>query len=235
MPPIRTSTRKKNATRVSLIASLIFHTLVIGALAYFAAREGLLGKQLRTIAISMAPKEKPPEPEKPKEPEKLPDPVAEPQPQPEATPQPVTPPPANANRATPPPSTTAPPPAAPPPAAIASFSFSDGAKAVESTSDPVQLYRSFVEFSFRSKWLRPEGISDESFVAEVEVSIDPSGRVQGSTWRSGSGNTRWDNSIRQAIAATTAISRPPPKGFPDRFTVRFDVVTEADASSLGTP
>jgi hypothetical protein len=66
--------KKKHAAKVSLIASLIFHVVVIGALAWFAAREGLLGKQLKTIAVSMAPKEKKPEPEKPKEPEKKPDP-----------------------------------------------------------------------------------------------------------------------------------------------------------------
>jgi hypothetical protein len=40
---------------------------------------------------------------------------------------------------------------------------------------------------------------------------------------------------RCAVSATTALSRPPPKGFPDRFIVRFDVVTEADASGIATP
>lgn len=232
MIPLR---KKKHAAKVSLIASLIFHVVVIGALAWFAAREGLLGKQLKTIAVSMAPKEKKPEPEKPKEPEKKPDPTPQPQAQPQPTVQPTTPPPATTQRATPPPSVTAPLAVAPPAVGLNSFSFSDGAKAVESTSDPVQLYRSFVEFSIRSKWLRPEGIADDSFVAEVELNVDPSGRILGSTWRSGSGNSRWDDSVRRAVAATTALSRPPPKGFPDRFTVRFDVVTEADASGLATP
>ncbi len=227
--------KKKHAAKVSLIASLIFHVVVIGALAWFAAREGLLGKQLKTIAVSVAPKEKKPEPEKPKEPEKKPEPTPQPQRQPEPTVQPTTPPPATTQRATPPPAVTAPPAVAPPAVGLNSFSFSDGAKAVESTSDPVQLYRSFVEFSIRSKWLRPEGIPDDAFVAEVELNVDTSGRILGSTWRSGSGNSRWDDSVRRAVAATTALSRPPPKGFPDRFIVRFDVVTEADASGLATP
>lgn len=227
--------KKRHATKVSLIASLIFHVVVIGTLAWFAAREGFLGKQLKTIAVSMAPKEKKPEPEKPKEPEKKPDPIPEPERTPQPTVQPTTPPPANANRTVPPPSLTAPPAVAPPPVGLSSFSFSDGAKAVESTSDPVQLYRSFVEFSLRSKWLRPEGLADEAFVAEVELNVDPSGRILGSSWRSGSGNTRWDDSVRKAVAATTALSRPPPKGFPDRFLVRFDVVAEVDANGLSTP
>ncbi len=193
------------------------------------------GKVLPEIAVSMAPKEKKPEPEKPKEPEKKPEPTPQPQRQPEPTVQPTTPPPATTQRATPPPSVTAPPAVAPPAVGLNSFSFSDGAKAVESTSDPVQLYRSFVEFSIRSKWLRPEGIPDDAFVAEVELNVDPSGRILGSTWRSGSGNSRWDDSVRRAVSATTALSRPPPKGFPDRFIVRFDVVTEADASGIATP
>lgn len=226
---------KKHAAKVSLIASLIFHVVVIGALAWFAAREGLLGKQLKTIAVSMAPKEKKPEPEKPKEPEKKPEPPPQAQKQPEPTVQPTTPPPATAQRPTTTPSVTAPPAVAPPAVGLNSFSFSDGAKAVESTTDPVQLYRSFVEFSIRSKWLRPEGIADEAFVAEVELNVDSTGRIVGSNWRSGSGNNRWDDSVRRAVAATTALSRPPPKGFPDRFIVRFDVVTEADASGLATP
>lgn len=228
--------RKKHAAKVSLLASALFHVVLVGALAWFAAREGYLGTQLRTIAVSMAPKPKPPEPEKPKEPEKKPEPPPEPKaptPQP-ATQPPVAPPPtrpgpANAN--------AAPPPVAPPANSLPAFAFSDGAKAVESTSDPVQLYRAFVEFSLRSKWLRPEGLDDAAFVAEVDLAIDPSGKVLGHTWRSGSGNPRWDDSVRRALAATTALSRPPPRDFPGRFLVRFDVVAEADASGvgLGTP
>jgi len=229
-------TRKKHAAKVSLVASAIFHVVVIGALAWFAAREGYLGKQLRTIAVSMAPKPKPPEPEKPKEPEKKPEPTPEPKP---ATPQPATLPPATQTppRTAPANANAAPPPVAPPANSLPAFAFSDGAKAVESTSDPVQLYRAVVEFSLRSKWLRPDDLDDGAFVAEVDLAIDPSGRILGHTWKSGSGNARWDESVRRALAATTALSRPPPRDFPARFTVRFDVVAEADATGvgLGTP
>jgi len=85
--------KKKHATKVSLIVSTVFHGFIIGALIFFAAREGYLGKQLKTIAVTMAPKEKPPEPEKPKEPEK-----------------PVEPPPEQAKPAEPPPQVVAAPP-----------------------------------------------------------------------------------------------------------------------------
>lgn len=228
--------KKKHATQVSLVVSTVFHGLVLAALGFFAAREGYLGKQLRTIAVTMAPKEKPPEPEKPKVPEKPPEPPPEVERPPETPTPSVQPPPtslpAAANTAPPP---VAPAGAAPPPVGLPSFSFSDGAKAVVTTSDPIQLYKSFVEFSFRSKWIRPEGIDDKSFVAEVEVEVSPTGKVLGSTWKRGSGGTQWDESVRRAVNQTTSLSRPPPKGFPGTFLVRFDVVEEVDANSLSVP
>jgi len=42
---------------------------------------------------------------------------------------------------------------------------------------------------------------------------------------SGSGDARWDNSVKSAVAQVKAISKPPPKNFPDKFVVRFDVET----------
>lgn len=225
--------KKKHAPKVSLIVSAIFHGGIIATLVFFAAREGYLGKQLKTIAVTMAPKEKPPEPEKPKEPEK---PV---EPPPEA-PKPTEPPPEVPTHRqtiapTAPPATRSAPAAAPPPVGLPSFSFSDGAKAVESNSDPVQLYQNFVEFSLRSKWLRPDGVADQDYVAEVEVRITPAGQITSSTWKRGSGHAVWDESIRRAIAQTPALSRPPPKGFPGQFLVRFDVVEEVDANSFPLP
>src|SRR6266404_6906017 len=77
--------KKQNSARVNLIISLVFHSVLISALFFFAAREGLLGKQLKKIAITMVPKEKPPE--KPKEPEPKPQPAEPETPQPAQTPQ----------------------------------------------------------------------------------------------------------------------------------------------------
>lgn len=233
MTPHRSRRKKKHATEVSLVVSVVFHGLIIGALVFLAAREGYLGKQLKTIAVTMVPKEKPPEPEKPKEPEKPVQPPAE-TPKPDEPPPVVATPPPTTLPTAPPPVATA-PPAAPPPVGLPSFNFSDGAKAVESSSDPVQLYKRFVEFSLRSKWLRPEGIDDKQFIAEVEVNINPAGQVLGSAWKRSSGHGDWDESVKRALAQTTALSRPPPKGFPTQFLVRFDVVEEVDANSLVLP
>lgn len=225
--------KKKHAPKVSLIVSAIFHGGIIAALMFFAAREGYLGRQLKTIAVTMAPKEKPPEPEKPKEPEKPVQPPAEvPKP---TEPPPVIPTPQPTVTSTAPPPVRTAPASAPPPVGLPSFSFSDGAKAVESNSDPVQLYKNFVEFSLRSKWLRPEGVADKDYVAEVELSITPAGKITGSAWKRGSGNSVWDETVRRAVSQTTALSRPPPKGFPGQFLVRFDVVEEVDANALDLP
>ena len=102
------------------------------------------------------------------------------------------------------------------------FDF-EGGKAVETTSDPDVLYKGFVEYTLRSRWNRPEGIADSYYVAEVEVTVDREGRLLSSTWKKGSGDARWDNSVKKALADTRSIGRPPPKGFPEKVVVRFDV------------
>ena len=107
--------------------------------------------------------------------------------------------------------------------ALPSFQFSDGAHEVESISDPSDIYKALVEHTLRSRWNRPEDMADDNFVAEVEVTIDPSGRVRDYHWMTGSGDARWDNSVKAVLAQTKVISRAPPKGFPEKFTVRFDV------------
>jgi TonB family protein len=126
---------------------------------------------------------------------------------------------------------TTPPPAdsgpavAPAAVALPSFEFSDGAHQVQSISDPNGIYKGLVEHTLRSRWNRPDDIADDNYVAEIELTVDPSGKVKSSRWLSGSGDSRWDNSVKEVIAQTKVLSRPPPKGFPEKFTVRFDVET----------
>jgi hypothetical protein len=45
--------KRRNSSRVNLLISLVFHGAIVLALVYFAAREGLLGKQLRKIAVEI--------------------------------------------------------------------------------------------------------------------------------------------------------------------------------------
>jgi TonB family protein len=109
-----------------------------------------------------------------------------------------------------------------PPTLDASF-FGDGAKTVVEVSDPKLIYKGTVERALRSNWDRPEDIKDDEFVAEVELSIDKNGKVTDSRWLKVSGESRWDKSVKAAVAATRAVGAPPPTGFPGKFVARFDV------------
>jgi len=225
--------KEPKVSKLSAAISLVFHALIIGGLVFFAAREGMLGKQLKKIAVTMVPKEKPPEPPKEKPPEKRPEKAPETKPKDEPAkmeaPKVAQPPPAEPRG----PTATAPPAVAPsiapPAAAIPGFEF-EGGKIVESSSDPKILYKGFVEYTLRSAWKRPDNVADASYVAEVEVAIDPAGRIIDSQWKKGSGDAAWDQSVRQVVAQTKSVGRPPPRGFPEKVLVRFDVQVEADAS-----
>src|ERR1700742_1521902 len=145
--------KKKNSSKVNLTISFVFHVLLVGVLLFFAAREGLLGKKIQKISVEMVkekPPEKPKEPEKPKvEPPKVETPKVEPPKVVEET------------KPTPPP-VAAPPVVAPPAAEVPSFEF-EGGKAVNSESDPVQLYKGYIEYVLRSKWNRPDNMEDDNY------------------------------------------------------------------------
>jgi len=223
MLPQAPQPKANNSTRVNLLLSLFFHLLIVAVLVFFAARQGFLGEQLKKITIQMV-QEKPPE--KPKEPEK---PKAEP-PQP-APPKTIeapkvataqTEPPKEISAAPPPSIAIAPAAVAPPAADLPSFVFGGG-QAVQTSSNPVQLYKGSVEHAFLSKWHRPGGMADDNYVAEVEVAVDQQGQISNPVWKKSSGDARWDDSVRQAVAETRKLDRPPPSEFPARFLVRFDV------------
>ena len=220
MHPQTKPAKKRNSAKVNLLISLTFHGTIIVLLTVFAAREGLLGKQLQKITVELV-KQKPPE--KPKEPEKPKDEPPPPQ-QIAAKAPPMEVPKAAAVAPSP---VTAPPPSTGPvvaPAAmeIPSLVF-DGGVAVQTSSDPVELYRGSLEYSLRSRWNRPSDLADDTFVAEVEVAVAKDGAISSPSWKKTSGNSKWDASVRAAVAATKSMDRPPPKGFPDHVLVRFDV------------
>src|SRR5271169_6044495 len=132
--------KKRNSSKINLTLSIIFHTALVVVLFFFAARQGILGKKLKEITVTMAPKEKKPEPPK----EKPAEPKVE-QPKPAEAPKMATAAPPRVETVAPPPPTEAAPSVAPAPAVISSFEFNDGAKAVQSESDPNALYKGIVE------------------------------------------------------------------------------------------
>jgi TonB family protein len=211
--------KKVNSSKVNLTISFIFHGILILVIFFFAAREGMLGKKLKQLSVTMT-REKKPEPPK----EKPPEPKVE-TPKTETAKMNVPQPKVDTASAPPPPAGLVPPAAAPPAVSLPAFSFSDGAKTVETISDPNGIYKALVEHTLRSRWNRPDDIADDTYVAEVQLSIDSKGRVADSRWLKGSGDKRWDDSVKAVIAQAKTMSRPPPKGFPENFQVRFDVET----------
>jgi hypothetical protein len=216
--------KPRNSSKVNLLISLTFHTILVLAVFYLAARTGALGDKFKRYAISLEkPAEKPKEPAKPK-------PVEPPKAAPPTVADPIKPVETKIAAQAPPPVATmaAPPSIAPPPAETAPFIF-EGGKLVESSSDPVQLYVGLLQRSLQLNWDRPQDMDDKSFVAEVEVAVDHAGQITDTVWKKGSGQKRWDDSIRQAVAKTHSVKSAPPPNFPSRVVVRFDVVA-ADAA-----
>ena len=218
MPPQSKPRKARNPSKVSLIISIAFHAVLVLVLFYFAAREGLLGKKLNKIAVQMI-KEKPPEKPKEPEPPKIEPPKAEP-------PKIETPKIVEAPKVQAPP-VVAPPVVAPPNSEMPAFEFGGG-KAVETSPDPVQLYKARMEYALRQKWNRPEDEADDDFVAEVAVSVDRQGNIENSAWLKGSGDEKWDATVKQVFNAVKSFDRPPPTNFPPSVTIRFDVQEQTE-------
>jgi TonB family protein len=218
MTPQSQPSEDKSSSRVNLLISFIFHAALVLVVIYFAARQGFLGNQIQKITVQLI-KEKPPQPPKPP-----PKPVEVPRPEPPkvaAAPKPVEAPKVQAAP------TVAPPTVAPPPTELPTFDF-DGGRTVISSSDPVELYRSALELAFRSKWNRPENMSDDDYAVEIQVSVQPDGQISNVQWEKGSGNSIWDQSVRQAIASLKNMDTPPPTNFPSYVNIRFDVQEETE-------
>ncbi len=225
---MREPRKRANSPKTNLVISLGFHVVLVLVLFVFAAHEGMLGNKLRELTVLIAPEPKKPEPPKEKPPE--------PKPEPEKAPVPTAPAPVRTVpavvAAAPPPAAEAPAMAAPPAANLPSFDFSDGARAVTSTSDQNGLYRAQVEFLLRSHWNRPDLPDDDKFAAEVQLDMDSAGRIISWNWVKGSGDARWDDSVKAAMKATPDIGRPRPKNFPEQFLVRFDVQATDGAEAI---
>jgi TonB family protein len=216
MTPQSQPPEDKNSSKVNLLISFIFHAGLVLVVFYFAARQGFLGNQMQKITVQLI-KEKPPAPPKP--PPKPPD-VPRPEP-PKVAAAPVPAPKVSA------PASVAPPTVAPPAAELPSFDF-DGGRSVISSSDPVVLYKSAMEMAFRSKWNRPENMNDANYAVEVQVSVQPDGEISDVQWQKASGNSAWDDTVRQAIASVKSMENPPPTNFPPQVVIRFDTEEQTE-------
>jgi hypothetical protein len=216
------SNRKKNSAKVNLTISIVLHALVFAAGAYWAAHEGYLGKKIQELSLMLVPKEVKEEPKKEEaktEEVKKVEPVK----------------PAEIRRAIEETVAKAPPPptpadlgnaaAPPPPTELPAFVFDT---AGDSKNDPVNIYCGQIEKAIRMKWQRPSDIDDLSYAAEIEVSLNATGKITAFDWKKGSGNKKWDDSVKLAMSQTTSLDAAPPKDFPNKFVVRFDVQPVAE-------
>jgi TonB family protein len=85
-----------------------------------------------------------------------------------------------------------------------------------------------LEYQLRSKWNRPENMADDSYVAEVSVNVDKQGKFDQVKWLKGSGDERWDKTVKDVFKAITSIDRRPPTNFPPSVVIRFDVQEETE-------
>ncbi|HZQ45697.1 MAG TPA: energy transducer TonB [Verrucomicrobiae bacterium] len=217
MVPQTQPRKPRNSSKINLIISLAFHGVLVFFVLYFAARSGVLGKTAQNLVIVKVKTEPP----KPKEVEKK---KEEEPPKDEPKIQPTEPPKMTATH-----TVTAPPtgdaPAAPAAVEVPSFVFGGGT--VVNDADPVTIYKSLLQSSLTARWKRPDmGDKDKDYVAEVQVNIDPSGHISNPVMVKASGNKTWDDSVSQAIAETKQMSKSPPKGFPNKVTVKFDIAEE---------
>jgi len=217
MLPHTQARKKRNSSKVNLLISFTCHALIVVVGLYFAARGGLLGKQIQKISVEMVKEKQPPKPKPPEKPK-----VEPPKEQPKIVAAPKIEPP----REMPPPA-AGPPTVAPPAAELPSFVF-EGGKTVESSSDPVQVYKGLLEYAFRSRWDRPQNMHDDNYAAQVRVTVDRKGHINNVEWLEGSGNSRWDDSVRRAMTAVTHMDQPPPTNFPPSIVIRFDVQQETE-------
>ena len=209
--------RKRNSAKVNLTLSIAFHALLFGLGAFWAAREGMMGKGLQSLTVVLVPKEK--KPDEPKKEEARPA---------ETKPEPTAARPIQTARTADLPRPAAPPPlayvenAAPPPAEIPVLTLGD-LGGTEAAPDAIEAYKGYLETALRNQWLRPETPDNANLVAEVEVAVSQAGQLQQHELIRSSGDRRWDESVLKAVASTRSVGRTPPPGFPTRFLVRFDV------------
>ncbi len=212
------SRRKRNSAKINLTISIIFHALLFGVGAFWAAHEGILGKKIQELSVLLVPKEK--KAEETKKAEAKTETVKKEETKPTET--------TTKTASAPPPRLDVPPPppaevvaGAPPPAVLPSFSFG-GESTGAAGEGPVILYKKQVETALRLNWQRPSDVDDLAYVAEVEMSVDGNGNLVGYVWKKGSGDKRWDDSVKRALGNTRSIRGARPQGFPEKFLVRFD-------------
>ena len=213
MDSISHRTRTKSGRSTSnFVISIILHVVIFLACFIWAAKEGYVGKGLQTITANIISREKKPEivktDSKANELRKAE--VAKIVEQTKTIA-------ASTTSQNVPPSPVAMDTFVPPPIAQ-SMSFGD-------VDDAINQYKTQIERDLRSVWKRPANVKDNDYVVEIELNLNPDGKVVGYVWKQGSGNEEWDSSVKNVLNNLKSFSHSPPNEFPSKFVVKFDVVT----------
>ena len=212
---------KHRQSKTSIIVSVVFHVVIVCLVAWLAARKGMLGKVAQDM-VAVQVEEKKPEPEKPKE---QPKPEVAKVEDPKPTVAPVTAPAPVTDQAPPP--VNAPPAVDVPAAADAPEMFIPAAPTGPVITDKIERYRAVIQGAYLAVWDKPPGMDDSNYAADVEVSIDSKGRISAPpTVIKGSGDAKWDATVKDALTKVKEVGEAPPDKFPQRFTVRFDTLTD---------
>ena len=123
-------------------------------------------------------------------------------------------------------------PGAPVVASMPTFEFSAG-KTVYAESDPVQLYKGYMEYVLRSQWQRSVDSTNNSCFGSIMLNVDKQGNLSRGEWLDGSGDTNWFQSVVNTVNQVATMDRRPPTNFPSTIAVRFDanrvtVITHTD-------
>jgi hypothetical protein len=58
--------------------------------------------------------------------------------------------------------------------------------------------------------------------------VDKAGNLSNVVWQKGSGNEKWDQSVKDVFKVVQNIDRHPPTNFPPQVIIRFDVEQETE-------
>ena len=190
---------------------VLVHVLAILGLAFLAGREGMLGERMKSLTVSLVPKEKIPEPVKPKAEEPK---IEIPQPKTSPIVEQSTPHPQKVESVQ--------PVVAPAMSEAPAIDFSDGAKKVITSSDPIELYRAYIQSYLHSQWKTPD---NKDGCVQVKISINEKGTIQKIEWPI-TGTPEWKASVLNVFTQVKSFPKAPPQGFQLTFDIRFDTIEE---------
>ncbi len=198
---------KKSFFKSSAFIVIVLHIIAVFAVVFFAAEEGVLGKKMKELTVVLVPKQKVEKVEPKQEPARI-----------ESAPAPVVNPVQNA---APPKAIINDQPAIAPAAnVLPAFNFDDGAKQVETINNPIDLYKSYIEYIIHENWKPPENL-DESFLTRISIQLDKKGKIVDYKVESSIGDLIWQKSIDDVLKSIKQF-KAPPTNFPMIFEIRFD-------------